>query len=343
MVLENLAIKELLQNACPSIRYRIRKEILREPDSSAEMVKLQKEILEDAWVQKIFSWQQPDGWLGRDFHGENSMETGIRVLREKGLARSHPILVRAIDTLQKEETRLIRGIGKVGKVLDDRNLGGTRMIQATVFAYAGKENIEIVQDQIKKSIKTFQAVNAYHSIDQISTIYKNKLVFKPEPVWPSIYHLRLLAFTQSWQNSENREILKNAIQSLVHLSPIPEIHVLFNSQLIAPASFCMLDFNTDLSSMNDGEWMLWFHRMELIARTGILNQIPELVAQVQVLERILESGHGFYTKKLNHYYFQKWGAYCGLMLEKDWRSPKRRMYDLTFRCLLINHYMDRSS
>jgi hypothetical protein len=43
-------------------------------------------------------------------------------------------------------------------------------------------------------------------------------------------------------------------------------------------------------------------------------------------------------KKLNHTYFQKWGSYTGLALEKDWRHPQRRVNDLTFRSLLIIHY-----
>jgi len=143
-------IYELLQNACPSIRFRIRSEILGEPDTSLEMVRLQKEILSDDWVQKGFSWQHADGWIGRDFHGENSMETGIRVLVEKGLRTSHPVLELALSTLIKEKSRLIRGFGKVGDVLDDHKLGGTRMIQATVFAYAGVEESEIVKDQIAR-------------------------------------------------------------------------------------------------------------------------------------------------------------------------------------------------
>jgi hypothetical protein len=335
-------LNELLQNACPSIRYRIRSEILKEPNTAPEMLQLQEEILSDEWVQKIFSWQQADGWIGRDFHGENSMETAIRVLCEKGLKPSHPVLAQAIRILQKEETRLIHGIGKVGKVLDDRNLGGTRMIQATVLAYAGIENIEIVQDQIKKALQAFYAVGSNHSIEEISIRYRDKLIFKSEVLWPSIYHLRLLAFTQSWRNHEAGVIFKNAIQRLVQLSPIPEIQVRSKSQLIAPASFCMLDFNPDMIWMNDSEWMLWFHRMELLARIGIINHIPELVGQIQELERILESNQGFFAKKLKHYYFQKWGAYSGLMLEKDWRSPRRRMYDLTFRSLMIKHYQNNS-
>lgn len=35
---------------------------------------------------------------------------------------------------------------------------------------------------------------------------------------------------------------------------------------------------------------------------------------------------------------RKWGAYSSLTLERDWKDPRRRMYDPTFRSLLILHY-----
>ena len=331
-------IQNLLENACASIRYRIRTEILGEVFDPAEMSQLQSQIIADEWVQKVISWQQPDGWIGRDFHGENSMETGIRVLCEKGLSPTHPVLTQAITTLKNEEKRLIRGIGKVGAVLDDRNLGGTRMIQAVVLAYAGVEELPLVKDQINKAIQAFQATGSIQSIEGITTMYRDKLVFKPNVVWPSIYHLRLLAFTHSWRTPENLKTLAMAIQRLVHLSPIPEILARSKSQLIAPASFCMLDFNPDMRNMKDSEWMLWFHRMELLVRIGVTHRISELKDQLTRLEEMLISHEGRFPLKLNHYYFRKWSPYSGLMLEKDWRDPKRRFFDLTFRSQLILHY-----
>jgi hypothetical protein len=108
--------------------------------------------------------------------------------------------------------------------------------------------------------------------------------------------------------------------------------------LLAPASFCMHEFAPDMHHLTDDEWMPWFHRMELLARLGVVGEIPELKGQVQVLEKILEEGQGLFTKKLNHSYFQKWGSYTGLALEKDWRLPQRQVNDLTFRSLLILHH-----
>ncbi len=84
--------------------------------------------------------------------------------------------------------------------------------------------------------------------------------------------------------------------------------------------------------------MQWFQRMELLSRLGMVRQIPALGKQVRMLDHMIQQNHGLFTKKLDHPYFQKWGAYTGLAFEKDWRSPQRRINDLTFRSLLILNY-----
>lgn len=333
-----MTINLLLQIACPSIQYRIRKEILNESIQSSIMQNLQSQILDDPLVRQMFSWQQSDGWIGKDFHGENSLETGIRILREKGVERSNPNLSKALKILMKDDERLNRGIGKAGIALDEHSLGGTQLIRAVVLAYAGMENLDIVQNQIEKALQSFQTPASIQTIEDVTTTYKEKLVYQPGIVWPSIYHLRLLAFTHSWRTKENIDLLAEGVKGLIRLSPIPSILLKHKYQLVAPASFCMLDFNPNLNTLTDSGWMMWFHRMELLARTGILHQIPELTQQLNYLENLIDEGEGFFPKPLSHYYFNKWSSYSGLMLEKDWRTSQRRKNDLTFRSFLIMNY-----
>ena len=83
---------------------------------------------------------------------------------------------------------------------------------------------------------------------------------------------------------------------------------------------------------------MWFHRMELLSRIGVVNEIKELRQQVVTIINLLKENDELFIKEINHYYFRKWGTYTGLALEKDWRSPKRRICDLSFRCLLIIFY-----
>ncbi len=331
-------IEELLESACPSIKYRTRSEILGLSTTSQEILELQDQILLDPTVQEVLSWQQPDGWLAWGFHGSKSMETGIRVLCEKGVDRRHPSLVRALEALEDRPDRLERGIGKPGKALDELGFGGSQMIRAVVLAYAGVEDKLFVNEQVDEALAGFKAVLEIDSIKSMVEEYKGKLVFKPGVRWPGIYHLRLLAFTRKWRTPENQAMLVSAIRRLVRLSPIPDIHVRCKSQWIAPASFCMHEFNPDMALMDEAAWMMWFHRAECLARLGVIRSIPELKRQVDMLETLLKSESGWFARKLSHPYFTKWGAYSGLMLEPNWLHPKSRVYDLTFRSMLILHY-----
>ena len=332
-------INELLSFACPSIQYRVRRELLDEPIDSPMMKAIQQEILKDELVQAILDSQAADGWIGSRFHGYDSHEAGIRLLCEKGLDHRHPAVGRALEALDRKKTRIEGELGLVGKVLDDYGLGGTETIRTTIFAYAGVENIPFVQDQHNLALEAFRAVLDVASIDEIVEPYQDKLVFRKGVIWPGIYHLRLLAFTHTWRTSQAQAMLVESMARLAQLSPIPNIHVRFKSQWMAPAAFGMQNFGgKNLAHMSASEWMTWFQRMELLARLGVVRVVLELKRQVEDLDKLLEAGSGWFTLPLTHEYFRHWGAYTGLMLERDWKHSKRRMYDLTFRSLLIQHY-----
>jgi hypothetical protein len=331
-------IQEMLQCACPSIQYRIRVEILGQSPAGEGMAALQEAILKDPTVRDVLSWQQPDGWLAWDFHDSKSLETGIHILCEKGVDPHQLQLSRALQALENHPERLERGIGQPGKILDELGFGGRQMIRAAVFAYAGLEDKPCVREQIEQALAGFKSVLEGNSIEEITEDYKGRLVFKPGVRWPGIYHLRLLAFTRKWRTEENQAMLVRAIQRLVDLSPLPNIYVRGRSGWVAPASFGMHDFNPAMESMDDAEWMMWFHRMECLGRLGVIAAISELKHQVDRLENSLERQGGWFTRKLNHPYFNRWGTYTGLRLEADWRHAKSRVYDLTFRSMLILHY-----
>ena len=332
------AIEELLRLGCHSIQYRIRREVFNESVSTDEMKALQTGILQDEIVKKIIDSQAPDGWLGRRFHGYDSLEAGIRLLCEKGVSPEHVALANALLSLETNTVRIVKEMGRVGTVLDEGGFGGTRMIQATVLAYARVENKPLVQEQIETALEGFRAVLTVRAIDDLAESYHDRLVFRPGVRWPSIYHLRLLALTYDWRIPKHQEIVVEAVKRLVELSPLPYIRVRYKSQLIAPASFGMQDFNPVVSLMNPPQWMMWFHRMELLARLGVVRAVPELRSQVDTLREMIDNDGGWFTKSNSHNYFKQWGAYTGLTLERDWTIPQRRILDLTFRSLLVQHY-----
>ncbi|MBI5566324.1 MAG: hypothetical protein HY870_15605, partial [Chloroflexi bacterium] len=295
-------LDELLERACPSIQYRLRVEVLGESRTAPHVPDLQRQILNDVAVQTVFGWQQPDGWLAWNFHGDKSTESGIRLLCEKGVDPCQPILANALHALERDTHRLERGIGKVGRILDERGLGGSQTIRATVLAYAGVEDKVFVQDQIDRALAAFKAVLTIDTLDDLLETYTGKLVYRPGRVWPCLYHLRLLAFTHEWRTAENHRMLAESIQRLIEWSPLPDVHVRHKSQLIAPALFCMDDFKPDLSTLDDAHWMRWFHRMELLSRLGVVHTLPALAKQIDVLREMLAAGQGRFTTTLAHPY-----------------------------------------
>lgn len=334
----NTAI-QIAERACPSISYRIRKEILAEDISTPNMQLLQAKILEEEEISRIMSLKKEDGWLGGWFHGIDEPECSIRYLIEKGVEPSHPVIQNALEAIiMRGEEFDIGSMYRVGKPLDEFHLGGSKLIRACVFAYAGNEDYGFVFEKIEEALDVFRYVCQAEDITNIYDTFKNKLVFRSGVTWPSIYHLRLLAYTTKWRNNHNKEMLVKAISNLSKLSPIPDIKLLYKNQIIAPASVYMNNFNEDMECLNAKEWMMWFHRTELISRLGIAFEIPSIKTQIEYVNRIMSDNNGLFTKKLRHYYYTKWTQYLGLALEKDWRSEENIINDLTFRCLLIHSY-----
>lgn len=328
-------IAEILQNACASIRYRMRRELLAEDPTDPLMLDLQQQILRQPAVQAIQTIQAADGWIGVNFHGMEGTESGIRHLLEMGVEPEQPVLARALDAVRSHPEKWSQGIGKAGIQLDAAGLGGTHSIAAALLCQAGLEQEAPVADEFQHALTAFEAVLNIPTLHDLLGEWKGKQVLLPGRTWPSIYQLRLLAYAQSWRTPERMSMLAAAVEHMAHLSPLPSFSYKWKYRLISPASFCMHDFNPDVNRLTPAGWMMWFHRMELLTRLGIIPQTPVLQNQVEGM-RSIRAG-GWFPLALEHSYFRHWGAYPGLMLENDWKDADRRRYDLTFRCLLIEH------
>ncbi|MDD3126825.1 MAG: hypothetical protein PHC32_01370 [Candidatus Izemoplasmatales bacterium] len=339
-MIKQVAMK-LSQRAGPSIAYRIKKEIFLEDINNNDMQELQNKIVNRVEIQRIFSLQKDDGWLGGLLHGVDEPECCIRYLIENGVDSSHHIIRAALNAIINKGDKFDEGcMYRVGKPLDEMHLGGSKLIRACIFAYAGKETHDFVLEQIEEALNVFRYVCNVNNISEVSSFYKDKLVFNKGTMWPCIYHLRLLAYTNSWKNSINQEMMVRAITKLVELSPIPNIKLLYKYQLISPASVYMNDFNNDMNNLKASEWMMWFHRVELITRLGIATKIPAINSQIIYLNSLLSENDGFFWKPIKHYYFTRWTQYIGLALEDNWHTTEKVINDLTFRSLLINYYLN---
>lgn len=100
--LEAKMIDFLLENANPTIKLRVKKEILKNLDKQEEM-RLQEQVLKEKIIRFIESKQLPNGWIGLGFHGSSkdagqydNQEVGTKYLGETGL-KGTGLLDRAMD------------------------------------------------------------------------------------------------------------------------------------------------------------------------------------------------------------------------------------------------------
>jgi hypothetical protein len=338
------AVGYLLHDACPSIQYRVRSELLSEPETNREMKDLQQRILKDEAVRRISRVRHPDGWLGTRFHTAEvgsdhvATEVAVRLLCEKGVSRRHPLLGRVFKALRGTDEAFAREFFRVGRILDLKGFGGSYLIRAALFARAGIEAEPFVQEQIEKALGAFRAVSSVESVSDITERYRRRPVFKSGAIWPCIYHLRLLAFVSSWRTKTNIGMMTRSIRRLLSLSPFLTVYVRSRSQVVAPCGILANELPCRTPVLSRRDCAMWFQEMELLSRLGVVERIPELRAQATWLAEVLRAGEGRFARPVAPDYFTKWSAYTGLALEKDWRSERRRVSDLTFRSLLILHY-----
>ena len=98
----------LLANAGPSIRLRIKEELLHDV-TEEEKHYLQEQILSEPKIEFINQFQKNNGWIGNGFHGSkgryDNQEVGTKFLGEKGLKRTD-VLDRAMKAYRNLRLQL---------------------------------------------------------------------------------------------------------------------------------------------------------------------------------------------------------------------------------------------
>lgn len=108
--------------------------------------------------------------------------------------------------------------------------------------------------------------------------------------------------------------------------------------MVAPAGFTSLALDAPFRAAGDSAKMFWLAWAEMTARLGLLGRAGSLRGQVDELLGAPEELAQAASAIKNTGYFRRWGAYTGLALEDDWRTPARRLNDLRFRlCLIARH------
>lgn len=354
-IVENIKQKMmefLLNNADPSIVLRTKKEILNQISEKEEEELLTKITIQKN-VQTVIKSQKPDGWFGNNFHGSSgqrgagmydNMEVGIRFLAEKGFTNKHPILRKAMDSLLRRD-ELDPDYHNCGTLKNDYEHAcqGLHLSRSSILLRAGFESELPVNEKINLkfdisySLKSFLYVLGVKSIDVVLDDYKDVKVFKPKLLWPCIYDLRMLAFSNGWRNDENIYLLVKSIDKLFDL-PQGGISVYnkINHALKAPCGhFIHRRILPEKDGFNVSSF--WLDNMELFARCGVVQKVNKLKKEIEWLTDVIDKETGICRIAPDNYLW-KYGPYSGLALEESPKTLLKRQCDVTFRALLIIYY-----
>jgi len=70
-----------------------------------------------------------------------------------------------------------------------------------------------------------------------------------------------------------------------------------NLRLSPPVPSLCIDSRTDMINLNGKDLMMWFHRMELLARLGVIREIKELRGQLDSLTKMVCQQSGIFAHR----------------------------------------------
>ena len=343
------SISFLLENANPSIQYRVKTEILNQELSHDEKDQLQARILEEPIIQSIIACQKENGWLGNGFHGPNknaepfeNQEVGTKYLGEKLVYKDTPVLKRAMDAFVTTELTDLCYRTK-GKYFDEFRYAanGQNIIRCACIARAGYDDVIDIKPQIQLALDSFKRVLEVDSALDITRIRKSggkeKRVFNDYEKWPCYYHLDILAHTQSWKSEENIKILAEAVKKLMRTDR-PQCQVGGDSWVgyVLGTIGCLKE-GYQIGYEKDGIHYTYLDRVEWLCRCGIAPHVRQLQNEVEILKNSINAD-GICTASINENQFKGFSTYSGQQLEVDWKTSVRKYCDITFRALLILYY-----
>lgn len=341
----------LLANANPSIKLRVKKEILQDITEKEEK-KLQEQILNEKIIKFMAERQQPNGWIGLGYHGSSknacqydNQETATKYMGEKGL-KGTKLLDGAMDAFVTTKLTDLCYETK-GNYYSEFEIAafGQNMIRCACIARAHYDDVIDIVPQIGVALESFKRVTEVDSILDVSRSTKKCRLFNDNERWPCRYHLEILAFTaEIWRNEENVAVLADAFRRLMRTDRKEIINTpiaCWIGYAIGPLWYLGEGYSISGDAMNnhsnDGVRRVNMEKVEWLVRCGLYNHLPELKAEVDYIMNNIDS-NGVCNVEVYKNEFRGWGPYAGLQLETDWRSKIRRDCDITFRALLTMHY-----
>lgn len=349
------AMPWLLENACPPIRYRVLTELLDRDKDDPEVQKVRLEVMAYGPALKLQRTQRKDGTWGGKLHAgepkkyEPSLENGLCQLYEMGWNRDSKPVKHAAATLrsfltQKRDLKFFE-YAKLVKADERRERyyrWFLRILSLGLLIRGGYQDdrsrlavlelLELcagfVDDPVSRN--PTEEIGASHPLIRTAAWKRDY------PFLPDLYLLRVFAYSPWLLDGELAKMRLKKISDYVlgetYQRLTPDLGLVRTAKGSFPKGGGIRLRSVDYYQKNGNlDELLVF--MELLARLGLLNRYPQLMAHLEWLhgQQSKEGRWNVASKLLSE--SSRWTAL--LRLEKDWRSPARKEADITFRVLLI--------
>jgi len=237
------SIDFLLENAGAIIQYRLRKEVLHNL-SQTEKENLLERIYQTPHFKLVQSYVKPNGYIGCGMHSwdnwrgiklhETPLQDGecaARLLSYYAVPKTHPIVANFVAAMRNEDTickEFSYSRPEVAR-FNDRFLGlnsgfSLMVLIYTMQAMLGYGDDSELDDFRKISLEAFKSVLSLNSLSDITKTRQGKTEYcypyiEEDTYCPSVYHLAVLAYTNSWRTTENIQLMANALNRYNAIMP----------------------------------------------------------------------------------------------------------------------------
>jgi len=365
------SIDFLLENAGPVIRYRLRKEILKNLTQKEEE-NLLEQIFQTPNFKLVQSYVKPNGYIGSGMHSWSNWrgkvlhktplqdgEAAARLLAYYAIPKNHPIIENFIKAMRDNETLKHEFSYIPPEILRYENrfvgLNNGNCLMALIYTMQallgyGDDTDELFNFQ-QICLKGFEHVLELSDISNITKLRKSKSKYnypyiESDEYFPCSYTLTMLAYTKSWRTPGTIKLVTGALNHINKImKPDNNMHVRIGDRFYAPCFALNRPLRPFRKETVDA--ILYRRTLTEIAMIGAPSSVDIIKESMENLESALSvdgilriSFQSSYQKR-TFLEFAKWpGAYTDVFLEPDMSRKYALECDLTFWAVQFLHLVN---
>jgi hypothetical protein len=346
----------LLLNACPSIQYRVLTDVHNLSSSEPSVAKVRKSAYESTPIKQLLRLLRKDGtWGGRisaadPRKSERSSEHCLWTLFEGGLSRDFKEIraaakpLKALLAVSKEpDLREFKKLAKDDPARQRFLRWRLRAVALKLLARAGYRDDQKVAhgivDLLERTVAYVAQPGSRNPVESVGTalpvvrrgVMRDGYVFFPDVTNLCVFGSTPELLSSTLQKTRLKRVFDHVL-SEGYQRLCPDL----GAVRTARGTFARgggVELHETETYLKEGRLEELLFLIEQFARLGLINRYPLLMAHMEwLLSQQEKDGRWNLPVK---YFGARPGYMRYLRIERDWKSPTRKIADQTFRMLLI--------